>query len=173
YLNGDNPHPFLTDKNVRQALAMAIDQEVLVEIGYGATGLTTCNIMPAPEIYASTANDGCDVQDLEGANQLLDEAGWERGPDGVRAKDGVRLAVLYQTSTNAVRQDFQALIKEWWEEIGVQVELRNIDAGVFFGNDPGSPDTYGKFYADVQMYTSSMAGTDPEAEEFRAEIRAW
>ncbi|MEM6431731.1 MAG: peptide ABC transporter substrate-binding protein, partial [Deinococcota bacterium] len=35
--------------------------------------------------------------------------------------------------------------------------------GVFFGNDPGSPDTYGKFYADVQMFTSSMSGTDPEA----------
>lgn len=162
YMDGNNPHPILSDLRVRQALAKAIDQEVLVEIGYGPTGRVTCNIVPAPEIYASTANDGCEVQDIEGANALLDEAGWVRGPDGVRTKDGQRLSLLFQTSTNAVRQDFQALIKEWWQEIGVETELRNIDAGVFFGNDPSSPDTYGKFYADVEMFTSSAAGTDIE-----------
>ncbi len=159
-MGGLNAHPFLTDIRVRQAMAMAIDQEVLVEVGYGATGRVTCNLVPAPAMYASTANDGCEVQDIEGANALLDEAGWVRGPDGVRVKDGVRLSVLYQTSTNAVRQDFQALIQEWWREIGVETELKNSDAGVFFGNDPSSPDTYGKFWADVQMYTSSASGTD-------------
>lgn len=159
-MGGNNPHPFLTDRRVRQAMAMAIDQEVLVEVGYGATGRVTCNLVPAPAMYASTANDGCEVQDIEGANALLDEAGWVRGPDGVRTKDGMRLSVLFQTSTNAVRQDFQALIQEWWREIGVEVELKNSDAGVFFGNDPSSPDTYGKFWADVQMYTSSASGTD-------------
>jgi peptide/nickel transport system substrate-binding protein len=51
----------------------------------------------------------------------------------------VPLSLLYQTSTNAVRQDFQALIKQWWSEIGIETELRNIDASVFFGGDPGSP----------------------------------
>ncbi|MBA2666748.1 MAG: peptide ABC transporter substrate-binding protein [Trueperaceae bacterium] len=163
YMDGNNPHPILADLRVRQALSMAIDREILVEIGYGPTGTTTCNIIPAPEIYASSANDDCLMQDVEGANALLDEAGWERGADGVRVKDGRRFSLLYQTSTNAVRQDFQALIKEWWEELGVEVELRNIDAGVFFGNDPSSPDTYGKFWADVQMFTSSAAGTDVEA----------
>ena len=50
-------------------------------------------------------------------------------------KDGVRLSILYQTSTNAVRQDFQALIKEWWSQIGVETELRNLNASVFFGGD--------------------------------------
>ncbi len=159
-MGGNNPHPFLTDIRVRQAMAMAIDQEVLVEVGYGSTGRVTCNLVPAPAMYASTANDGCEVQDIEGANALLDEAGWTMGADGVRTKDGMRLSVLYQTSTNAVRQDFQALIQEWWREIGVEVELKNSDAGVFFGNDPSSPDTYGKFWADVQMYTSSASGTD-------------
>ena len=51
---------------------------------------------------------------------------------------GVKLSILYQTSTNAVRQDFQALIKEWWQQIGVETELRNLNASVFFGGDPGS-----------------------------------
>jgi peptide/nickel transport system substrate-binding protein len=163
YMGGNNPHPILSDLRVRQALSKAIDREILVEIGYGPTGATTCNIIPAPAIYASTANDDCLVQDMEEANRLLDEAGWVRGADGVRVKDGRRFSLLYQTSTNAVRQDFQALVKEWWEELGVEVELRNIDAGVFFGNDPSSPDTYGKFWADVQMFTSSAAGTDVES----------
>ncbi|MEM7425577.1 MAG: peptide ABC transporter substrate-binding protein [Pseudomonadota bacterium] len=158
-----HPHPFLTDMNVRKALSMAIDRNLLVEIGYGSAGKPSCNVLPAPAIYKSTANDGCLVQDVAGANKILEDAGWKKGADGIRAKDGVRLSILYQTSTNAVRQDFQALIKQWWKEIGVETELRNIDASVFFGSDPGSPDTFQKFYADVEMYANNFDGTDPEA----------
>jgi len=157
-----HPHPFLSDPAVRKALSMAIDRELLVEIGYGQAGRPTCNLVPAPALYASDNTD-CLVQDLASANALLDEAGWVRGADGIRAKDGVRLSLLYQTSTNAVRQDFQALIKQWWEEIGIETELRNISASVFFGGDPGSPDTFQKFYADVEMYANNFDGTDPEA----------
>lgn len=156
-------HPFLSDKAVRQALSMAIDRELLTEIGYGKAGRPTCNVLPAPAIYASTANDACLVQDIDGANALLDEAGWVLGSDGVREKDGVRLSMLYQTSTNAVRQDFQALIKQWWSEIGVETELKNIDAAVFFGGDQSSPDTFQKFFSDVEMYANNFDGTDPEA----------
>lgn len=155
------PHPFLTDMNVRKALSMAIDRPLLVEIGYGKAGKVTCDLVPAPDLYAAK-NDFCMSQDIAGANALLDEAGWKRGGDGVRAKDGVRLSILYQTSTNAVRQDFQALIKEWWAQIGVETELRNLNASVFFGGDPGSPDTFQKFYADVEMYANTFNGTDPQ-----------
>lgn len=158
-----HPHPFLSDPAVRQALSMAIDRDLLVEIGYGDAGRPTCNVLPAPEIYKSTANDACLKQDTEGAMKMLDDAGWTVGGDGIRQKDGVRLSILYQTSTNAVRQDFQALIKQWWADIGVETELRNIDASVFFGGDPGSPDTFQKFYADVEMYANNFDGTDPEA----------
>ena len=158
------PHPFLSDESVRRALSMAIDRDLLVEIGYGQAGRPTCNLVPGPEIYASMDNTGCLVQDIDGANALLDEAGWvDSNGNGIRDKDGVELEILYQTSTNAVRQDFQALIKEWWSEIGVETELRNIDASVFFGGDPGSPDTFEKFYADVEMYANNFDGTDPQA----------
>lgn len=159
----DNPHPFLTDIAVRKALSMSIDRALLTEIGYGDFGRLTCNVLPAPAIYASSANDACLTQDIEGAKATLDAAGWVPGADGVRAKDGVRLSILYQTSTNAVRQDYQALIKQWWAELGVETELRNIDASVFFGSDPGSPDTFQKFFADIEMYTNNFDGTDPEA----------
>ncbi|HPD91418.1 MAG: peptide ABC transporter substrate-binding protein [Rhodobacter sp.] len=156
------PHPFLSDIRVRQALSMAIDRPLLVEVGYGQAGRVACNIVPNPPVFRSEANEGCAVQDLDGARALLDAAGWVPGPDGIRVKDGRRLVVDYQTSTNAVRQDFQALIQQWWREIGVEANLRNVNASVFFGGDPGSPDTFQKFYADVEMYANNFTGTDPE-----------
>jgi peptide/nickel transport system substrate-binding protein len=157
-----HPHPFLTDVNVVKALSLAIDREILVETGYGEAGRVTCNLVPAPEINASKNNGWCEKQDMAQAQALLDEAGWEMGSDGVRSKDGRRLSILYQTSTNSVRQAAQALIKQWWNELGVEVELRNIDAGVFFGADPGSPDPLQKSFADVEMYANNFDGTDPE-----------
>ena len=162
YRDGTNPHPFLSDAAVRRALSMAIDREILVAAGYGPAGRVTCSVLPAPSTYASTANDRCKSQNIEGANRLLEEAGWVRGADGIRAKNRVRISILYQTSTNSVRQGTQALIKQMWKEIGVETELKNINASVFFGGDPSSPDTYQKFYADIQMYTSSFDGTDPQ-----------
>ncbi|MFK7838126.1 MAG: peptide ABC transporter substrate-binding protein [Sulfitobacter sp.] len=157
------PHPILSDERVRRALSMAIDRELLVEVGYGQAGRPTCNLVPAPALYASD-NTECLTQNIDGAKALLDEAGWtDSDGDGVREKDGMKLSLLYQTSTNAVRQDFQALIKDWWSQIGVETELRNLDASVFFGGDPGSPDTFQKFYADVEMYANNFDGTDPQA----------
>lgn len=158
-----HPHPFLTDRAVTRAMSLAIDRGILVDAGYGAAGEVTCNVLPAPAAYASTNNDWCKTQDIVEANRLLDEAGYAHGADGVREKDGVRLSVLYQTSTNSVRQGTQAFIKQMWEEIGIETELKNIDASVFFGGDQSSPDTFQKFFADIEMYANNFDGTDPEA----------
>jgi peptide/nickel transport system substrate-binding protein len=158
-----HPHPFLTDTAVTRAMSIAIDREILVIAGYGSAGQETCNVLPAPAAFASTNNEWCKNYDPDEANRILDEAGWEMQSDGVRAKDGVRLSVLYQTSTNSVRQGTQALIKQMWEAIGIETELRNIDASVFFGGDQSSPDTFQKFFADIEMYTNNFDGTDPEA----------
>ena len=157
-----HPHPILSDLNVRKALSMAIDRQVLVDVGYGAAGRATCNLVPAPEMFASPNTD-CIKQDVEGAKALLEQSGWvDSDGDGVRDKDGVKLKLLYQTSVNPVRQDFQAIIKSFWNEIGVEVELKQVDSSVFFGGDAGSPDTFQKFYADVEMYANNFDGTDPE-----------
>ena len=163
YKGGENAHPFLSDHSVRKALSIAIDRNVLVEAGYGLAGKPSCNLIPAPSYYASEANESCKVQQIDEANRILDEAGWLMGEDGVRVKNGVRLSILYQTSTNSVRQGTQALIKQMWQRIGVETELRNVDGAVFFGSDPASPDTFQKFFADIQMYTNNFVGTDPGA----------
>ncbi len=158
-----HPHPFLSDIKVRTALSKAIDRAIIVEVGYGAGGKPTCNVIPGPDAWASD-NPACLAQDMPGAMALLDEAGWKDSDgDGIRDKDGKKLQVLYQTTVNPIRQDFQALIKDWWTELGVEVELKAIDPGVFFGGDPGSPDTFQKFYADVEMYANNSDSPDPES----------
>ena len=160
--DGANAHPFLRSKAVRQAMSMAIDTNVIAEQLYGRSGRATCNFINSPASNVSP-NNTCD-QDIAGANALLDEAGiLDSNGDGIREFDGHELHIQYQTSTNAVRQNTQALIKQWWGEIGIETELRNIDAGVFFGGDPASPDTYQKFFSDVEMYTTGSASPDMES----------
>lgn len=159
----DNPnaHPFLSNKTIRQALSMAIDRSIIAEQLYGPAGQPTCNILSGPSTVVSP-NTSCE-QDIEGANALLDEAGVvDTDGDGIREYEGTPLRILYQTSTNSVRQKTQALVKQWWSEIGVETELRDVDAAVFFGGDPNSPDTLGKFYTDVQMFTNGPSNTDPQ-----------
>ena len=74
------------------------------------------------------------------------------------------LRIVYQTSTNAIRQDTQALIRDWWRQIGIETDLVHHDASLFFGGDPvaDNPDeSYRRFFADVQMYTTGP-GIDPQ-----------
>lgn len=162
--DGSTAHPFLSDINVRKALSMAIDRKVMAEQLYGFAGDPTCNIVSGPPAVVSTANDACLTQDVEGAKKLLEDNGWvDSNGDGVREKNGVELRILYSTSTNAVRQKAQAFVQQWWQEIGVATELKNVDAGVFFGNDPASPDTLNKFFVDVQMFANNPDTTDPQS----------
>ena len=112
----------------------------------------------------STANDGCLSQDIEGANKLLDDNGVvDTDGDGIREHDDVPLRIVYQTSTNSIRQDTQALIRVWWRQIGIDTEPIHHDASVFFGGDPVADKeaSYRRFFADVQMYASGT-GIDPQ-----------
>ncbi len=160
--DGSNDHPFLTIPEVADAMSLAIDRDIIAGQLYGAGGQAACNMVNGPPVNVSETYLGCS-QDIDGANAILDGAGIvDSDGDGIREANGVPLRVQYQTSTNAVRQNTQALIKQWWSEIGIETELRNIDAAVFFGGDPASPDTYQKFYSDVQMFTSGTSGPDAE-----------
>ncbi len=156
-------HPFFSDPKVRQALAMSVDRKPIAEQLYGAYGKATCNVLNAPPDYVSPNTDKLDVCkfDLAKAEQLLDEAGWKKGADGIRAKDGQRLKILFQTSVNPVRQSTQELIKANWAKIGIDTELKSVNASVFFDGSAGSTDNINHFYADVQMYTSGSDQPDP------------
>jgi peptide/nickel transport system substrate-binding protein len=153
------PHPFQTDSRIRQAYAKAVDRRTVAAQLYGQGGEPTSNILVAPPRFAS-ANTAWEF-DPGKAAALLEQAGWNRGSDGIRVKDGQRLKIIYQTSVNPVRQKTQAIIKKAFEEIGIEVELKAVNAAVYFSSDPGNPDTYSHFYTDVQMYTIGSQ-VDPE-----------
>jgi peptide/nickel transport system substrate-binding protein len=98
--------------------------------------------------------------DIAKANQLLDQAGWTKGSDGIREKDGVQMKLIYQTTVNPLRQKEQDIVKQGWEQLGVSVELKSVQASVFFSSDAGNPDTAAHFYSDIEMYTNGSTGPD-------------
>jgi peptide/nickel transport system substrate-binding protein len=155
------PHPFLTDLKVRQAYNLLIDRRTIAEELYGATGQPTSNFLDSPKRFQSPYTRW--EFNVEKAAQLLDDAGWKRGGDGLRAKDGRRMQILFQTAVNPVRQKTQAIIKRAFEHIGIAVELKAVNAGVYFASDPGNPDTAAHFYADIQMYSTGASSPDPQA----------
>ena len=149
-------HPFFEDLKVRQAVALAMNKKVIVDQLYGPTGDVAHFYSYTPKKYVP--DGGKSDYNLQRANQLLDEAGWRKGSDGVRTKDGKRMKVLFQTSVNQLRQNEQAIIKKDMEQIGFEVELKSVDAGVYFGGDPANPDNIGHFFADMQMYAATRDG---------------
>ena len=153
-------HPYFSDLQVRQAFASATDRNTIAEDLYGPAGQATTNFLVQPLRFASPNTSG--EFDTERAIADLEEAGWVV-EGGVRSKDGVEMNVLYQTTTNPVRNRTQEVIKQAWEEIGVSVELKSIDASVYFATDAGNPDTYGHFYADVQMSATGSTSSYPIA----------
>jgi peptide/nickel transport system substrate-binding protein len=156
------PHPFFTDKKVRQAFNLAIDRDTISNQLYGPTGRPTAQILVAPQRYKS---DKISYEfNLEKAAALLDEAGWkDSNANGIRDKNGVEMQVVFQTSVNPVRQKTQEIVKQGLESIGVKVELKSIDASVFFSGDPANTDTLNHFYADLQMLNTGNDSPDPQA----------
>ncbi len=164
YLDGQNPHPFLTFAPIARAMSMSIDRSLISEQLYGFAGEPACNLIAGPPTYVSTANDACLAQDIDGANKLLDDNGvLDTDGDGIREYNGLPLSVAYRTSTNEVRQQTQALVKDWWSQIGIEAEIVHHDASVFFGGDPVADKeaVISRFFSDVQMYTTGP-GIDPQ-----------
>lgn len=154
------PHPFLSDPLVRQAYNLLVDRSTVAEQLYGAAGAPTANFLDNPTRFQSPNTRW--AFDLEKAAQLLDQAGWRRGSDGVRRKNGQRMRILYQTSINPVRQKTQAIVKKAFEQLGIEVELKAVNAGIYFSSDPGNPDSTAHFHADLQMYTVTPGAPDPQ-----------
>ncbi|MGA8191963.1 MAG: peptide ABC transporter substrate-binding protein [Acetobacteraceae bacterium] len=152
-------HPFLTDPAVRQALNLLVDRASVHKYIYGRTGFDTANFVNNPERFASS-NTHYEFS-IDKAVKLLDDAGWKPGSDGVRAKNGVKLKVVFQTSINAPRQKTQEIVKQACQKAGISVEIKSVTASVFFSSDVANPDTFPHFYCDIQMFTTTMVQPDP------------
>jgi len=154
------PHPFQTDAKVRQAYSLLCDRASIVTAIYGRTGEATANVLIDPEQVRSP-NTKAEFN-ADKANALLDEAGWKKGSDGVRAKDGVTMSITLSTTVNSVRQKTQQIIKDAFEKAGIKTELKSVDSAVFFSSDTGNPDTSAHFYNDLEMYTNYNVLPDPQ-----------
>ena len=162
-------HPFLLEPAVRQAMNLLVDRASVQEQIYGRTGLATANFLNAPEKFRSK-NTRFEFN-VDKANQILDQAGWKRGGDGIRAKDGKRLKLVYQTAINAPRQKNQQIVKQACAKAGIDLELKAVTASVYFSSDPANWDTYNHFATDIQMYTTTM--TEPDPQRFMDQFTSW
>ena len=164
YAEGTNPNPFFFENaQLARALSLAINRAELVAVGYGANGAPSCNIWVVGA--QDSPNTDCE-QDVDEANRILDEdLGYlDTDGDGVRElPDGTPLEWDYVTSTNAVRQSNQDLIKVYWEAIGVNVNMRNESASLFFDGTNASDVSIWKFFTDIQMFTNGAATPDPQS----------
>ncbi|MDP3086105.1 MAG: peptide ABC transporter substrate-binding protein, partial [Rubrivivax sp.] len=147
--NPKTKHPAFQDKVVREALSLLVDRKSVQDFIYGRTGVATANFLNNPPRFRS-GNTKFEFN-VDKANQILEAAGWKKGSDGIRAKGGVKLKFVYQTSVNKPRQDTQAIVKSACSKAGIDLELKSVTAAVFFGGDFANPDTFSKFWADIQM----------------------
>jgi len=163
-------HPLLSDPAVRQALSLLVDRASVEKYIYGRTGVATGNFLNNPERFVSK-NTKWEFN-VDKANGLLEDAGWKRGSDGIRAKDGKKLKLVFQTSINAPRQKTQAIVKQACQKAGIDIELKSVTASVYFSSDVANPDTARKFYADLQMYTVGSPSV-PDPERFMQQFVSW
>jgi peptide/nickel transport system substrate-binding protein len=149
-----NPHPFLSDKLVRQAFAHAIDREAIAKL-YGPFGRATGNMLVAPPSYASNNQPDYDY-DLVKAAQLLDQAGWkDTNNDGIRDKNGVPMKIVFQTTANnSIRTQTLRLIQQSLEKLQISVRLD-------FPADFAS--SYIKFFADLEEFSGGNLSPDPQS----------
>ena len=152
-------HPTLSDPAVRQALSLLIDKDSVQKYIYGRTAAATANYVNGPPRFVSK-NTHWEFN-VDKAIAVLEKAGWKPGSDGVREKDGKKLKFVFQTSINQPRQKNQEIVKQACKKAGVDIEIKAVLASVYFSSDVANPDTYPKFYADIQMYTTLPGRPDP------------
>ncbi|MDW8327576.1 MAG: peptide ABC transporter substrate-binding protein [Anaerolineales bacterium] len=163
-----NPHPILGDLRVRQAIAHAIDYDTLVR------DVMRGQVQPSTNPFAYGWYK-CDLPRLHGydpekAKQLLTEAGWVEGTDGIRvakgaryAPDGTRLSLELQGYTNfEPLERTQQFIVEKLKQVGIEARVQNYDFSIIFGSyADGSPRKVGDF--DMLIYDRGF-GLEPHGE---------
>lgn len=162
-------HPTLSDPKVREAINLLIDRDSIQKFIYGRGGIATASFVNEPKQFKSPKLKY--EFNVDKANKILDEAGYKKGSDGIREKDGKKLKYVYQTSINAPRQKTQAIIKQACQRAGIDLELKSVTASVFFSSDVANPDTYTKLYVDMEMYTTTQPQPDPE--RFLNQFTSW
>jgi peptide/nickel transport system substrate-binding protein len=156
-------HPALQDANVRRAVVMALNRDkISQDLLYGMT-------KPAITFWDGTPFANPELKgipyDPEGAKKLLDEAGWKVGADGIREKDGVKLKLRYVTTTREIRKNTQVIVQQMWKEVGIDSELINHSADIFWnGYGNGGPIATGQY--DIAEWSTCPYFPDPDTNQW-------
>jgi peptide/nickel transport system substrate-binding protein len=122
-------NPLVADIRVRQALLHATDSKQIVDTLFSA------NYPQAKSVIASSAAGFVDLSDkltfdLAKANRLLDDAGWQKGSDGLRQKDGKKLLLtVYESLPQPQNKAVLQLVSQQWGKVGVRLNILAGDAG--------------------------------------------
>lgn len=147
-LNLENP--ILKDVKVRQALLHAINREDLVKALFEGKQIAAQHFVAPKDPWYTTDPKLVKTYRFSKreADKLLDQAGWKKGKDGIRTKDGKRLSFTFMTTAgNKTRETVQAYLQEQWKQVGVEVIIKNEPARVFF-----SETTRKRKYGGMAMY---------------------
>ncbi|HLI52446.1 MAG TPA: ABC transporter substrate-binding protein, partial [Thermomicrobiaceae bacterium] len=111
------------DKRVRQALLYAINRPQIVKtLDFNLAKVAVGTIPPISWAYNP---DGIKLKydyDVDKAKQLLDEAGWKPGSDGIREKDGKKLSFsMYTTSGGDNWVQYMQVFQQEWKQLGVEL----------------------------------------------------
>ena len=152
----NNSHPGLDDVRVRRAIAASIDYKALIDKLTGGSGEIAHDIIP-PTAIGYVANPPY-AYDPARANKLLDDAGYIRGPDGVRSKGNVRLEYTLATISGSDSLRKEAVqIQQYFNAIGVRLNIKPYAYDEIF--TPDGP-IYGNRY-DFAIYGVTLSW-DPD-----------
>jgi len=127
----NNTDPILGDKRVRQALTHGLHKQVIADTVLQGLVQPHGSPVAQPSWVYVDHNDRF-AFDQEAANALLEEAGWTLGADGIRTKDGERLTLeLLNIAGDSERLQIVQLAQAMWKEIGVEVNISQVDAPTF------------------------------------------
>src|SRR6266700_1007514 len=119
---------------VRQAMAMAIDHQALIDTARRGQAVPLCTDHGQSYKPGYQADAPCTKFDPAAANALLDQNGWKAGTDGVRTKGNMRLEFNYSTTANNLwRADDELILQSNFKAIGIKIDIQNYPASTYFG----------------------------------------
>lgn len=113
------------DLRVRQALLLATDQEEIVGAVFGGYSPTATGPLSRNHPQYAAVSSGMET-DRERAADLLDEAGWSLGDDGMRTKDGVPLRIHTYIMSWGLVPEVGQLLQAQWKALGVDLLLEEV-----------------------------------------------
>lgn len=127
YLGYNLRNELFQDKKVRHALTHAVDKKAIVDaILDGAAIVASGPGSPANWSFNDNMPDF--EYDLERAKELLAEAGWTPGSDGILEKDGKKFEfAIKTTSANEIRQQIAEVVQQQWSQIGIKTTIELLE----------------------------------------------